>query len=475
MLLPISIDDILAGQYPRVRRAVAPDTVPLPQPIDQPSAGRDASYRFGRDEATPQPVDGPSNFQRVTAAPVAAAADRDFDRLVSAPAPARVAPAAPQSGMRVDPNAHPMSVEFDQPAQSSYPRVAVSDVLPGATPVPQMPDHSQDAPRGVWGNIKHHLEHAGKGALLGLASGGGPGALLGAVTGAVSPHAVDQWEYNAVTYPRYQQRAADQSHLADAAMRRVGEYGQVTGINPLNNESTEPARARLAQEQFNRIKLDEQMDQQQQRNDNTARYQQSETERKTKEGQQREASRRLNTLRHVWEKGGMNDRQRGEFAQLAGLSGALGEAFMSGEAEIKPDERGAMWVTHKRTGTREPVVDPDTGKQMISFAVTQEAGKDRRAAEAQAGADRRAAASQEGADRRATQSQEGADRRQQNALKNRKAKGGGLLGTGGDQNSAPARTLSQADVKAYADRAYNGDVKAARQRIANDHPDWVLP
>jgi hypothetical protein len=54
-------------------------------------------------------------------------------------------------------------------------------------------------------------------------------------------------------------------------------------------------------------------------------------------------------------------------------------------------------------------------------------------------------------------------------------------GQGRAPQDGPKR-LSAADVKAYADRAYNktgkpggGDVNAARQRIASDHPDWVLP
>jgi hypothetical protein len=107
---------------------------------------------------------------------------------------------------------------------------------------------------------------------------------------------------------------------------------------------------------------------------------------------------------------------------------------------------------------------------MISFAVTQEAGKDKRAAEVQAGADRRNAATiagakertqmtQEGADRRNASSQAGADRRA--AMRGKK---GGLLGTGA-ADTAPKRTITQADYDARVKQHGKERVDAEMKRL----------
>jgi hypothetical protein len=109
---------------------------------------------------------------------------------------------------------------------------------------PQLRDHSTDEKRGFWGNVKHRLEHVGKGALLGGATGGLGGMLAGAVAGGVNPEFADRLENNLVIQPRWKAENEYDQKQADETLNRAGKYAQMSGIDPFTGQPTAQASSR---------------------------------------------------------------------------------------------------------------------------------------------------------------------------------------------------------------------------------------
>lgn len=113
-------------------------------------------------------------------------------------------------------------------------------------------DHSGEE-RGLLGNIGHHLRHGGKAALLGLMSGGLPGALLGGVAGLISPKVADTMEINQIQMPRrmaenaageeiqFRRRQADRQDEAEQLRQLNFERQQRATEAQIANQATDNA------------------------------------------------------------------------------------------------------------------------------------------------------------------------------------------------------------------------------------------
>lgn len=124
---------------------------------------------------------------------------------------------------------------------------------PGTPPRPGPPplrDHSTDAPRGTGGNIKYRLEHAGKAALLGLATGGIGGAIAGGIGGAVSPKFADKMEQNLITIPKYRADQEWQDQQEAASLGR--EHMRVSTENIGADNARDQERIRMAADERDR-------------------------------------------------------------------------------------------------------------------------------------------------------------------------------------------------------------------------------
>jgi hypothetical protein len=119
----------------------------------------------------------------------------------------------------------------------------VSQLINPGPAKPEMPDHSHDKPRGFLGGVKHVLEHAGKGALMSLAGGGGiPGAIIGATIGGLRPEMADRAEFNLITKPRWEREHKQAQADADGTLDRAGKISSITDIDPFTGRPTLRAR-----------------------------------------------------------------------------------------------------------------------------------------------------------------------------------------------------------------------------------------
>lgn len=109
----------------------------------------------------------------------------------------------------------------------------------------KMREHETDEPRGFWGNVKHRLEHAGKGLLM--------GGVGGAALGAISPRMVDRTEHEQRVLPRYNQQWGAENEAFNNAEINRSRRGVLTGIDPTTGQPTETARHRMIGEEQNKL------------------------------------------------------------------------------------------------------------------------------------------------------------------------------------------------------------------------------
>lgn len=311
----------------------------------------------------------------------------------------------------VQPLSKEQEIDLRPTAENDKTREGYQSLYNAGTPKPEMPDHSKEH-HGFLGDVWQHLRHAGKGALVGAYLGGRAGgagvlggALAGGLTGAISPKAADTMEYNTITEPRWEQ---DNKIAQEEAARKAdiaNHYAQTYGTALFDpNQKTQQAKT-----------------QEEAAKDRQERQTALETDRATKNTIARDretrlaASQKLSNLRRLWEKGGITDpKDKAAFAQLSGVSGALADAYINGEATEDVDGQGRMVIVHKRTGKRELVTDPDTGQPVMSFKVTQQQDRQRHEKEMESQGRQHIGIAQQNTDisRARMQSGNGVDRRE---------------------------------------------------------------
>jgi hypothetical protein len=200
-------------------RIIAP---PDPQTI-APQDGLDAGMRETGDQL--YRIGQPDNVKTM---PESTNAPTTAKPMVNPPALSRIE--MPTGGI---PGAAPQPAPIPAPSayeQSSYPR-------------PPEADHRANAPRGFWGNVKHRLEHFGKGALGGLrASNGNPiMALAAGIAGGINPKLADNLEYNTETLPRWR---ADQTQELELENARTAGKERLSRIEDRKTDNA------LKQQQF---------------------------------------------------------------------------------------------------------------------------------------------------------------------------------------------------------------------------------
>jgi hypothetical protein len=369
----------------------------------QGSSGSDMLYRIGETpdnvSTLPQPINAPSPAQ-----PLRAANPPKLERIempaggpvASAPASSPIASGAsagvPEKLQRITdhrdesivaqpaprlPRIEPrdfVAPVVDEGLRSNHPgikRIALreagvpdemQDLVNVERPEPARPDHSKDKPRGFWRNLLHHLEHAGKGAIGGLAASGGNPimALIGAAAGGIKPELADNLEHNTQTIPRWQSETKQRQANAGAKLERIGKIADLTGVDPTTGKPTLKRQQAEATNAYRQRGLD---------------LREQDTDSKIQERERRNADRvsRLNEsqrksqLEHyhkLWSAGGLDEEDMDYYAQLAGLHGKLKQKFIKGQLIVDKDGNYQEYDSRSKTVTS--VKGPE-GKPVTSW------------------------------------------------------------------------------------------------------------